>query len=159
MSACRCARCRAPGDWRRGGKTFVARCLPNGNLRAAVRRFFGGRNVCRCRSRRPDHVRHNRCCQSQGGNSEKTSSRGLVCRKRLLYVSFAMQVGCGCFEFLGYYPLRRGPSANWRTSLFPRLECGGVGVNKFYKKGCQEKSSPSTGGARRFCLEIQPTSL
>ena len=29
-------------------------------------------------------------------------------------------------------------------------------VNEFYKKGCQEKSSASTGGARLF-LEIQPT--
>src|ERR1035437_1079952 len=27
----------------------------------------------------------------------------------------------------------------------------------FYKKGCQEKSSPSTGGREDFCLEIQPT--
>jgi len=30
------------------------------------------------------------------------------------------------------------------------------GVNEFYKKGCQEKSSASTGGSR-FFLEIQPT--
>ena len=30
------------------------------------------------------------------------------------------------------------------------------GVNEFYKKGCQEKSSASTGGLRVF-LEIQPT--
>ncbi len=29
-------------------------------------------------------------------------------------------------------------------------------VNELYKKGCQEKSSASTGGARLF-LEIQPT--
>ena len=29
-------------------------------------------------------------------------------------------------------------------------------VNEFYKKGCQEKSSASTGGSR-FFLEIQPT--
>ena len=29
--------------------------------------------------------------------------------------------------------------------------------NEFYKKGCQEKSSPSTGGREDFCLEIQPT--
>ena len=29
-------------------------------------------------------------------------------------------------------------------------------VNEFYKKGCQEKSSASTGGERLF-LEIQPT--
>jgi hypothetical protein len=27
----------------------------------------------------------------------------------------------------------------------------------FYKKGCQEKSSPSTGRREDFCLEIQPT--
>ena len=32
----------------------------------------------------------------------------------------------------------------------------GPGVNEFYKKGCQEKSSASTGGSR-FFLEIQPT--
>src|SRR4030081_2978548 len=30
-------------------------------------------------------------------------------------------------------------------------------VDKFYKKGCQEKSSPSTGRREDFCLEIQPT--
>jgi hypothetical protein len=29
-------------------------------------------------------------------------------------------------------------------------------VSEFYKKGCQEKSSASTGGSR-FFLEIQPT--
>jgi hypothetical protein len=27
----------------------------------------------------------------------------------------------------------------------------------FYKKGCQEESSPSTGRREDFCLEIQPT--
>jgi hypothetical protein len=32
-------------------------------------------------------------------------------------------------------------------------------VNEFYKKGCQEKSFPSTGGREDFRLEIQPTSL
>ena len=32
-------------------------------------------------------------------------------------------------------------------------------VNEFHKKGCQEKSSPPTGGREDFCLEIQPTSL
>src|ERR1700730_19029463 len=31
------------------------------------------------------------------------------------------------------------------------------GVNEFYKKGCQEKSSPSTGRGEDSCLEIQPT--
>jgi hypothetical protein len=25
-------------------------------------------------------------------------------------------------------------------------------VNEFYKKGCQEKSSPSTGGREDFCV-------
>ena len=30
-------------------------------------------------------------------------------------------------------------------------------LNEFYKKGCQEKSSPSTGRREDFCLEIQPT--
>jgi hypothetical protein len=30
-------------------------------------------------------------------------------------------------------------------------------VNEFYKKGCQEKSFPSTGGREDFSLEIQPT--
>src|SRR6266851_9447063 len=30
-------------------------------------------------------------------------------------------------------------------------------LNAFYKKGCQEKSSPSTGRREDFCLEIQPT--
>ena len=32
-----------------------------------------------------------------------------------------------------------------------------LSVNEFYKKGCQEKSSSSTGGREDFCLEIQPT--
>ena len=27
-----------------------------------------------------------------------------------------------------------------------------AGVNEFYKKGCQEKSSPSTGGREDFCV-------
>jgi hypothetical protein len=40
----------------------------------------------------------------------------------------------------------------------PRIERA-LAINKFYKKGCQEKSSSSTGGRGRFCLEIQPTSL
>jgi len=31
------------------------------------------------------------------------------------------------------------------------------GVDEFYKKGCQEKSSASTGGREDFCLDIQPT--
>src|SRR5258708_27290310 len=30
-------------------------------------------------------------------------------------------------------------------------------LDEFYKKGCQEKSSPSTGRREDFCLEIQPT--
>ena len=30
-------------------------------------------------------------------------------------------------------------------------------LNEFYKKGCQEKTSPSTGGREDFSLEIQPT--
>ena len=30
-------------------------------------------------------------------------------------------------------------------------------VDEFYKKGCQEKSSPSTGRGEDFRLEIQPT--
>jgi hypothetical protein len=32
-------------------------------------------------------------------------------------------------------------------------------VNEFYKKGCQEKSSASTGGREDFGLEIQPTAV
>jgi hypothetical protein len=32
-----------------------------------------------------------------------------------------------------------------------------LGVNEFYKKGCQEKTSASTGGREDFGLEIQPT--
>jgi hypothetical protein len=32
-------------------------------------------------------------------------------------------------------------------------------VNEFYKKGCQEKSSPSTGEREDFGLEIQPTAV
>ncbi len=30
-------------------------------------------------------------------------------------------------------------------------------LNEFYKKGCQGKTSPSTGGREDFSLEIQPT--
>jgi hypothetical protein len=37
-----------------------------------------------------------------------------------------------------------------------KLHFSGRWVNEFYKKGCQEKSSASTGGSR-FFLEIQPT--
>jgi hypothetical protein len=36
-------------------------------------------------------------------------------------------------------------------------EEGGVPVNEFYKKGCQEKTSPLTGGRGDLCLDIQPT--
>ena len=32
-------------------------------------------------------------------------------------------------------------------------------VNEFYKKGCQEKSSASTGGREDCGLEIQPTAV
>jgi len=32
-----------------------------------------------------------------------------------------------------------------------------IPVNEFYKKGCQGKSSPSTGGREDFSLEIHPT--
>jgi len=32
-------------------------------------------------------------------------------------------------------------------------------VNEFYKKGCQEESSASTGGREDFGLEIQPTAV
>jgi hypothetical protein len=38
-----------------------------------------------------------------------------------------------------------------------RISDVGMGVDEFYKKGCQEKTSPSTGGREDFCLEIQPT--
>jgi hypothetical protein len=34
-----------------------------------------------------------------------------------------------------------------------------IPVNEFYKKGCQEKNSASTGGREDFCLEIQPTAV
>ena len=36
------------------------------------------------------------------------------------------------------------------------LKTPAASVNEFYKKGCQEKSFPSTGGRDSF-LEIQPT--
>ena len=39
------------------------------------------------------------------------------------------------------------------------ITCARGRVNEFYKKGCQEKTSASTGGREDFCLEIQPTSL
>ena len=29
----------------------------------------------------------------------------------------------------------------------------------FYKKGCQEKSSASTGEREDFCLDVQPTAV
>ncbi len=33
----------------------------------------------------------------------------------------------------------------------------GDAVNELYKKGCQEKTSPLTGGRGDLCLDIQPT--
>ena len=43
------------------------------------------------------------------------------------------------------------PRLNY-SSRRPRL-------NEFYQKGCQEKSSASTGGREDFGLEIQPTAV
>jgi hypothetical protein len=42
------------------------------------------------------------------------------------------------------------PARGWEA----RLCCGSC---EFYKKGCQEKNSASTGGREDFGLEIQPT--
>ena len=75
-------------------------------------------------------------------------------------------------EHIDRHTNRKG-THNWRpanltTGTVPRFQetcCSGRtrreetsqnGVNEFYKKGCQEKSSPSTGG-ENFFLEIQPT--
>jgi hypothetical protein len=46
-----------------------------------------------------------------------------------------------------------------RTGMCSREGLGGHGsiLNEFYKKGCQEKTTPSTGGREDFSLEIQPT--
>src|ERR1035441_10683700 len=43
-----------------------------------------------------------------------------------------------------------------RRARFAPQEVSSKPVNEFYKKGCQEKSSPSTGGREDCCLEIQP---
>src|SRR5260370_42468728 len=62
----------------------------------------------------------------------------------------------------------KGFGVNGRESRYPcrrfRADNGQPGnlesftrLNEFYKKGCQEKSSPSTGRREDFCLEIQPT--
>jgi hypothetical protein len=39
------------------------------------------------------------------------------------------------------------------------IDLGQPILNEFYKKGCQEKSSASTGGREGFGLEIQPTAV
>ena len=52
------------------------------------------------------------------------------------------------------------PEVNWRDQAISLIEvwrgCP-TGVDEFYKKGCQEKTPPSTGGREDFCLAIQPT--
>jgi hypothetical protein len=47
---------------------------------------------------------------------------------------------------------REGAPLSRRSKLYPRDR-----VVRFYKKGCQEKNSASTGGREDFGLEIQPT--
>ena len=42
LIACGCSRRRTPSRSRSDGKTFVARCNPNGNLRTAIRPFVAG---------------------------------------------------------------------------------------------------------------------
>jgi hypothetical protein len=32
-------------------------------------------------------------------------------------------------------------------------------ISEFYKKGCQKKSSASTGGEKILCLDVQPTAV
>src|SRR5450759_2496094 len=54
-----CSQCRTPSGSGSGGKTFVARRDPNGNLRAAIRHLVAGTGHCRCRW--PNRVRNNRC--------------------------------------------------------------------------------------------------
>ena len=49
-----------------------------------------------------------------------------------------------------------GDYTNYSARLRVEPECDPQ-VNEFYKKGCQEKTSPSTGGREDFSLEIQPT--
>src|SRR6266568_1400439 len=48
--------------------------------------------------------------------------------------------------------------SDWRMDLFARYapSIRLFHVNEFYKKGCQEKTSPSTG-ERVSCLDLQPT--
>src|SRR5271168_4119623 len=57
---CGCRDRRAPCGLRRGGKAFVARCYPNGNLGAAIRHLVPGCELCGCGSGWPDDLRNNR---------------------------------------------------------------------------------------------------
>jgi hypothetical protein len=54
---------------------------------------------------------------------------------------------------VGYYPRELVTAGSIRSTI----ERAHNLVNEFYKKGCQEKTSPSTGGREDFCLDIQPT--
>jgi hypothetical protein len=46
---------------------------------------------------------------------------------------------------------------SWHNIAMSLIDPGRPILNEFYKKGCQAKSSSSTGGREDFCLEIQPT--
>src|SRR2546421_6496303 len=46
-----------------------------------------------------------------------------------------------------------------RASNATYERCCETVISGFYKKGCQEKSSASTGGREDFGLEIQPTAV
>jgi hypothetical protein len=58
-----------------------------------------------------------------------------------------------------FYPFAEAVFSKEGVFQQPRaiaLKTPAASVNEFYKKGCQEKSFPSTGGRDSF-LEIQPT--
>ena len=57
-------------------------------------------------------------------------------------------------QHIGWHPKRAG--SRWQSTLRGENARLDFHVNEFYKKGCQEKSSASTGGSK-FFLEIQPT--
>jgi len=58
----------------------------------------------------------------------------------------------GWYAFQGYTPCFFANGGTVRETRVRRRV-----LNEFYKKGCQEKSSSSTGGREDFCLDIQPT--
>src|ERR1039458_795088 len=75
-------RCRTPPSAGSGGKTFVAGCNPNGNLRADIRGPVFG--LAYCSGGADQLARGNRRRQAPSRKSYKTPSRSLACHLHLL---------------------------------------------------------------------------